>query len=111
MAPPTQPATFLITIILWRIARHRSKASGGQNTYQYFVQVFHTDDGGEADKNICKAVDGTPISQQEAAKQETLGKAATLLEQACISYLSARRVQLECSVRNAIEHSSGHCLA
>ena len=68
------------------------------------MQVFHTDDGGEADKNTCKAEDGTPISQQEAAKQETLGKAATLLEQACISYLSACRVQLVCSVRNAIEH-------
>ena len=43
------------------------------------TQVFHTDDGQEADK----AEDGTPISQEEAAKQQTLDKAAALLEQAC----------------------------
>ncbi|CAL5219160.1 g942 [Coccomyxa viridis] len=42
--------------------------------------VFHTEDGGEAEKDICKADDGTPISQQEAAKQQTVGKAAALLD-------------------------------
>lgn len=43
------------------------------------VQVFHTDNGGEADKYYTKAEDGTPISQQEAAKQQTLDKAASTL--------------------------------
>ncbi len=51
------------------------------------VQVFHTEDGGEAEKDTCKADDGTPISQQEAAKQQTLGKAAALLDKACPAIL------------------------
>ena len=47
------------------------------------IQVFHTDDGGEADKDSTKTANGTSVSQQEVAKQQILDKAATLLEQAC----------------------------
>ena len=49
------------------------------------MQVFHADDGTEADNPTCKAEDGTPISQQEAASQQALEKAATLLGKASIS--------------------------
>ncbi len=52
------------------------------------MQVFHTEDGGEAEKDICKADDGTPISQQEAAKQQTVGKAAALLDKVCPTILT-----------------------
>ena len=52
------------------------------------VQVFHTEDEGEAEKDTCKADNGTPISQLEAAKQQTLGKAAALLDKACPAILT-----------------------
>ena len=44
------------------------------------MQVFHTDDG-EVDAIKHRAEDGTPISEQEAAGQEILGKSAKLLQQ------------------------------
>lgn len=48
------------------------------------VQVFHTVDEAEAEGESCKAEDGTTISKQEADKQQSLKRAATLFEQASL---------------------------
>jgi hypothetical protein len=48
------------------------------------VQVFHTVDEAEAEGENCKAEDGTPISKQEADKQQLLKSAVTLFEQASL---------------------------